>query len=260
MNQKEAAMASFNIDDVIVELIDNEHDVLASFDILCETFGRQTSDGFFLMLHPDWQTSEGQTRGAIGMKNRWKNVGKDANGNLDTIFLKATIPSSEDSGKRKMVGFTIWEQASQVSGIGKPPIEDFSQVEDLEKIYPGDPASQKYLCQLFSSLHRRRIELSKEVASSASPALMVLDLCCVYPDYQRRGIAQKLVQWGLDEAKRRGGQEAVTEASSAGKHAYVKLGFKAEGGEIEFVGDEEFKNRSPGLPPNLFMRTGRPIV
>ena len=75
----------------------------------------------------------------------------------------------------------------------------------------------------------------------------------------RGSCRQKLVGWGVEEARRRGGLECSTEASSMGRGAYMKLGFKTEGApkDIVYEVDEEFKNegRDP-LPPNLFLRTG----
>ncbi|CAI4211277.1 unnamed protein product [Parascedosporium putredinis] len=86
---------------------------------------------------------------------------------------------------------------------------------------------------------------------------LATDLNALYPDNpaeQTPGIASKLVQWGLDEAKRRGGLEAITEASSMGRHVYNRLGFQQEGPEIEYIVDEQFKDRQ--RPSNIFMRTG----
>lgn len=81
----------------------------------------------------------------------------------------------------------------------------------------------------------------------------MLDLCAVDPAFQRRGVASRLVEWGLQEAQRRGGLECLTEASVMGRLAYERLGFRPEG-EIEYKVDEEFRTRS--MPSNLYMRTG----
>lgn len=87
---------------------------------------------------------------------------------------------------------------------------------------------------------------------------MALDMCAVDPVYQRKGIARELVQWGLDEARRRGGLEAITEASSMGRHVYEKMGFQAEGPDIEYAVDSEFESRK--RPSNIFMRTHGNVV
>lgn len=75
------------------------------------------------------------------------------------------------------------------------------------------------------------------------------------PEFQRRGIAGKLVAWGLEEAERRGGLECTTEASPMGRVVYGRLGFGAEGSgeDLVYVVDDEFKDRDK--PEILFMRT-----
>ena len=86
--------------------------------------------------------------------------------------------------------------------------------------------------------------------------MFVLDLCAVHPDFQGRGIASKMVRWGLEEAQRRGVPEAVTEGSAMGRHVYMKLGFHPEGlHDIHYHLDDEFSDR-PAPPANLFLRTG----
>ncbi len=104
-----------------------------------------------------------------------------------------------------------------VDGYGDAPTNDIDKVMDVKALYPGNATEQEYLRQLLRSFHARRVEIANEIASSSSPALMILDLCAVDPTFQRLGVATKLVQWGLDEAKRRGGMEATLEASSMGK-------------------------------------------
>lgn len=240
--------------DLRIELADSAEDIERGFHCACETFGRQTADGIWIAMNPGWDTPAGYERGVKGMTERWRGVANDLDGNPTIAFVKATLPDPERDGARVTVGMAIWVQASVVEGRGLPPIEDFSLATDLNALYPDNPAEQKYLCQLDYSLHKRRIEVVKEKATSDSPAVMVLDFCVVDPAYQRRGIASKLVQWGLDEAKRRGGLEAITEASSMGRHVYNRLGFQQEGPEIEYVVDEQFKDRK--RPSNIFMRTG----
>ena len=93
---------------------------------------------------------------------------------------------------------------------------------------------KRFAAQMFRSLWKRRIAYAKEKKSANPPAIFVLDICAVDPEFQRRGIAGKLVEWGLEEAKRRGGLECTTEGSSMGRGVYVRLGFKDEGvGDIE---------------------------
>jgi GNAT superfamily N-acetyltransferase len=194
------------------------------------------------------------------MVDRWRTTKNDNEGRPNAIFLKATVPNENraeggiTTNERKIVGTAIWLQASNVAGHGDPPVEDLSKAVDLSKIYPGDAAEQKYLCQVDYALHRQRIDLVKNKVDASPPSVMVLDLCVVDPAYQGRGIARRLVQWGLDEAKSRGGLECITEASTMGRRVYEKMGFQQEGPEIEYLVDEQFADRS--RPSNIFMRTG----
>ncbi|KAH7019297.1 acetyltransferase [Ilyonectria destructans] len=242
-------MAS-NTSDLRVEIITNAEDIISSFDCTCKTFGSQTQDAIWIVMNPGWDTPEGKAKGAQRMVDRWIGVKKDNKGELNVMHVMATLPDPEREGERILVGVAIWVHASAVEGQGDVPVEDTRA--DLEALYPGNEAEQRYGCQLLESLHRRRFEVIREKATASPPTVMVLDLCVVDPAFQGKGIARKLVQWGLDEAQRRGGIEAILEGSSMGRHLYAKMGFKAEG-DVEYIVDAEFADRN--RPANLFMRT-----
>lgn len=247
-------MTSADATEVRIELITDVQDFINGFESVCNAFGHQTHDGIWAAMNPGWDTPDGQSVGAAGMIERWRNATKDRNGLPNTMFLKATIPDPQRVGERVIGGMAIWVQASVVEGYGDAPAEDFGAAVDLEALYPGKEAEQRYLRQVVQSLHKRRIQVVKEKANEPIPAVMVLDMCAVDPAFQRKGIASRLVQWGLDEAERRGGLEATTEASVMGRHVYLKLGFRQDGPEIEFELDDEFANREKP-PSNIFMRT-----
>ncbi|KAL4904454.1 hypothetical protein BDW74DRAFT_179033 [Aspergillus multicolor] len=244
---------------VTVTPITDPSDFTPFFAISASAFGSQARDGIWMAMNPGWDTPEGQERGVYRLLQRWSSITANRNFEPNTVFLKATVPNPNPdvygNGEEVIAGVAIWVQASMVEGYGDVPVDI-----DAEAIYPRDPVEQKYLLQLDRSLHRRRVEVVQEIATSDSPAVMVLDLCVVDPAFQRMGVATKLVQWGLDEAKRRGGLEAVLEAvleaSSMGRHVYRRLGFVQDGGECEYEVDEEFQGRE--MPSNIFMRTGRP--
>lgn len=244
--------------DVLIELIDNEDDIARAYDITLACFGHQTRDGIWMATNPGWDTPTGRAAGIARNVARWRSATKDKNCDFNTMFLKATVPDPKSNGQRIMAGFAIWVQLSTVDGHGDKPVEDLSQALDLEALYPDSEAERRYCVQMDASLHAQRIaavkDKSHDGAQSGRPAVMVLDLCAVNSAFQRRGIANKLVRWGLDEAERRGGLEALTEASSMGRGAYAKLGFRQEGGEIEYDVDDEFRTREK--PSNVFMRTG----
>jgi GNAT superfamily N-acetyltransferase len=241
-------------DETKVEVVTNPSDFLGVFNCTAEAFGHQTHDAIYAVLNPGWDTPEGREAGARRFEERWRTATKNKNGEPNTVFLKATVPDPEDASKERIAGMAIWHQASFVPGYGEEP----PAVEEPEASLHLSPSERKYAAQVFTSLHRRRRELTREKAETDPqlPAVFVLDMCAVDPRFQRRGIAGKLVQWGLDEARRRGGLECVTEASVMGRAVYLKKGFKMEegAGEIAYEVDEEFKGLE--RPSNVFLRTG----
>ncbi|KAI1095027.1 hypothetical protein F5B19DRAFT_396343 [Rostrohypoxylon terebratum] len=236
-----------------IEVIDQPEDIIAGFDCAANAFGKQTCDAIWIAMNPEWDKDgpDGRARAAGRMVEQWRRITYNKDGDANTIFLKATLPGKD---RRVVAGIAMWTQFSMVEGCGVQPPDDPSEPLGLEKLYPNDETEQRYLRQLFRSFMKRRGEVIREKEASQPPSLMHLELCVVDPAYQRKGIASKLVQWGLDEARRRGGLEATTEASSMGRHVYKRLGFQPEGSDLEYQVDDEFKSRE--RPPNLFMRTG----
>ncbi|EED19601.1 conserved hypothetical protein [Talaromyces stipitatus ATCC 10500] len=246
-------IAQPNVITVKVEPVTAAEDFTRFFDVTALAFGQQVNDGIWTAMNSGWDTPKGREIGIHHLINRWSSTTKDRNGNPNTIFLKATVSRQDEPGKEDIAGAAIWVQASMVEGYGDMPTTDMDQ-SVLDELLPGNLEEQNYVRQLKFGLHRRRVEVVKEIASSSSPAVIVLDLCVVDPAYQRLGIATKLVEWGVSEAKRRGGLECILEASNMGRHVYKKLGFQQEGSEFEYQVDEQFQHRD--RPSNIFMRTG----
>ena len=240
--------------DVHVEPVIKADDIARCFEIAAAAFGTQTADKNWMAFNPGWDTPEGKMEGISRMKSRWSTATVDKAGNLNTVILKATVPDP-DKGEA-IAGMAIWLQGSVVPGHGDAPEPDLAKAMDLNALYPGNAAAHKYLCQIDKALTTQRGDAVREAASLSLPAVLILDICAVDPAFQRRGIAPKLVQWGLDEAVRRGGLEVVTESTMAGRKMYSRLGFKEDGPETEYHFDGEFKDRVH--PYNIFMRTGRP--
>jgi GNAT superfamily N-acetyltransferase len=244
---------AINQDEIIVGPVETEQDIKQANYCVSEAFGRQTKDAVWLCMNPGWDTEEGQAKLADGMIKRWKSTTTNKAGQPNKIYLKATLPDSEKPGQRRVVGMAIWQQLSEVEGYGDTFTGDMTAA--LEQL---DGAEKRFADQMFKSLWKRRIAYIKEISQQQDrnpPAIFTLDLCAVDPAYQRRGVAGKLVQWGLDEAKRRGNLECTTEGSAMGRPVYRKLGFKDEGnGDIVFEVDDEFA--SWDKPPNVFLRTG----
>ncbi|KAI5917031.1 hypothetical protein F4810DRAFT_698267 [Camillea tinctor] len=235
-----------------VSVIDRAEDLVEAFDCVCAAFGRQAKDAIWMGMNPGWDTPAGAARGAARLVDRWRATTRDSQGRANTVFLKATLPGGD--GKREVVaGFAIWVQASFAEGRGDAPGKDL----DLAALYPDDEAERRYLVQAYRSLVKRRVEVVREKLAEDPPAVMVLDMCATDPAFQRKGVASALVQWGLDEARRRGIPEATTEASSMGRLVYERMGFRREGADIVYEVDEEFLPRD--RPPNVFMRTGNTL-
>ncbi|RYP76567.1 hypothetical protein DL771_001636 [Monosporascus sp. 5C6A] len=243
-------------DDVRIEVIDRAEDIVEGFNAVAEAFGRQARDTIWMSMNPGWDDASeggGRARCAARMVDRWRATTRDRDGNPNTVFLKASVPDPQQPGRRTIAGMAIWVQASFVEGRGDPPTDELL---DLDALHPGDEREQRFVAQCYRSLMKRRVAVAREKAASREepPAIFVLDMCAVDPAFQRRGIASRLVRWGLEEAReRRGAPECTTEASAMGRLAYARLGFRGRE-EVVYEVDQEFQARDK--PSNLFMRTG----
>jgi GNAT superfamily N-acetyltransferase len=239
-----------------IEVVDSPGDIAGMFACCAAAFGSQTNDPIWTGLNPDWDTSKGQERGTARMTSWWRTPNRSRQGDATTVFLKATVADGSDKSQRRVVGVGVWTQMSMVEGHGQMLEDDEAMRKRIELLYPDNNNEARFVYQMFRSLLQRRREIIKEKSTANPPAIMVLDLCAVDPAFQRIGIALKLVQWGLDEAKRRGGLEATTEASSMGRFVYTRLGFRPEGNGADIVYDVDNEFEWRRTPPNVFLRTG----
>ncbi|ATY62195.1 Acyl-N-acyltransferase [Cordyceps militaris] len=225
-----------------------------AFGPMCQAFGVQTQDTIFIGTSPGWDTPVGRQRCAARLGARFANTTTNLAGKPNTVFLLATTAADPgaSTGDRVVAGMAVWEQCSSVPGHGNVPTEGAGMAD----VYPDDPAQQQYWTAILRAMHSRRWEVARSKAAECPPAVMALDICAVDPRFQGRGIGQKLVEWGLQEAKARGDLEAVTEASVMGRRVYLKLGFEQEGGDIEYNVDASLS--SLPLPSNVFLRTRKP--
>ncbi|OCK76730.1 putative GNAT family acetyltransferase [Lepidopterella palustris CBS 459.81] len=207
---------------VLVQPVDSPDDFTQIYHCISEAFGRQIKDSIWIAMNSNWNSSEGQREGASKLLERWQSATKNKEGHPNTVILKATLPDPQDGFKLKIVGAAIWTQASFVDGYGDPPTDNPADLAALT------PTERRFASQMYRSLWKRCVSLAREKAKSDSPAMFTLDTCAVDPAFQRRGVAGKLVAWGLEEAKRRGGLECTTEASPMGRVVYKRLGFGAE--------------------------------
>ncbi|EMD90710.1 hypothetical protein COCC4DRAFT_126737 [Bipolaris maydis ATCC 48331] len=226
-----------NTNDVVISPFETEKDFKQAQHCVSEAFGRQAKDSIWMLMNPGWDTEEGQAKHAKGLMEKWQSVTTNKDGQPNAIYLKATLPDPNEPGERRVVGMAIWRQLSFVEGYGDPFSDDVSA-----SLTNFDETKRRFATQMLRSLWKRRIAYMHEVKESGRnpPAIFTLDICAVDPAYQRRGIASKLVEVGLAEAKKRGDLECTTEGSAMGRAVYQRLGFKDEGtGDIQYEVDED---------------------
>lgn len=247
----------FTKDDIRVEPITDPADFTQAFDVIAAAFGVQIEDAIWRAMNPGWDTPEGRQRGIEKQIRGWRSFGTLRDGQPSSIYAKATVADAAagHADGRRIVGVALWDQWSPVEGWGNAPHAGLPP-GGAARLHPDDEREQRFVDQVARGLYRRRHEVALAKADAEPPAVFVLDLCVTDPPYQRRGVAEALVRFGLAEARRRGGLECVTEASVMGRGLYKRLGFRAEGDgrDIEWGLDDEFKDRR--LPPNVFLRTG----
>lgn len=240
-------------DNIVVSPMETAQDIIDAYHCVAEAFGGQVQDVLWILTNPGWDTESGRVRNAQHLVERWNSTTTGKNGHPNDVYLKSTVPDPQKPGERRIAGMAIWSQFSNVDGYGTRFTGDMN-----EATHHLDEKKKRFALQMFNSLWRRRIEVMKEVslpeAGRDPPAIFTLEICAVDPAFQRRGIASKLVEWGLAEAKKRGDLECTTEGSVMGRGVYRKLGFRDEGsGDIEWDVDEEFQDWDK--PPNVFLRT-----
>ncbi|KAF3764731.1 hypothetical protein M406DRAFT_291895 [Cryphonectria parasitica EP155] len=234
---------------ITISVVQDASDFLPFFNVCARSFGDQIQDAIWTAISPGWDTETGRQANADRFVKRWQTTKPTSAGDPSTVFLKATVPDPDRPGGEHIVGVATWAQLSFAPGWGNPPSTELGGTDD---IFPDEKAA-RLARQIWASLMKPRVATVRAKEGDEVPAVFVLDLCAVDPDFQRRGIASKLVRWGLDEAARRGGLEATTEASVMGRWVYKQLGFVPVK-EIEYEVDGELLG-STVLPSNLFMRT-----
>lgn len=235
---------------VRIALVESPADFDRIFAIEAAGFAVQTADNLWMTAHPGWQDPANAPKFAQNRARRWELTTSDKHGRPNAIFLKAIV---NENGEDKIAGAAIWVQASADPSLGDVPLDYDGHYRLWKTLYPDSERDAVFVTRAMMGMQAFRRAVAQEKAGTEQPAWMVLDMCAVHPDYQGRGIAKKLVEWGLEEAKRRGGLECTTEGSIMGRRVYSKLGF-ARGPEIDYMVGEEFKDRS--LPSNMIMRNG----
>jgi GNAT superfamily N-acetyltransferase len=140
-------------------------------------------------------------------------------------LIVATLP--DETGASKIVGMAVWQRQGDDAGAQKI----ISEWQD-----PGPDAFAP-----LPSTNNRAIDPSRQtILADASPFFKhhwqgttwglprennwYLNLCCIHPGYQKRGVGQLLVRWGLALAAQENVHASVT-TSHANEHFYLRCGF-----------------------------------
>jgi GNAT superfamily N-acetyltransferase len=119
-------------------------------------------------------------------------------------YVKATLPSG------RIIGFGRWNFYTDPSAGPQNPFPTGDSMPE------GNPELRKHF---FGELNRKRIEV---MAGKKHFLMMIL---AVDPEFQRKGIGKKLLEWGLEKADAEGVQCWI-DASPAGKGLYEKMGWR----------------------------------
>ncbi|OAL03150.1 hypothetical protein IQ06DRAFT_292368 [Phaeosphaeriaceae sp. SRC1lsM3a] len=140
---------------------------------------------------------------------------------------KMIVNTITENGVEKIVGMATWQRQGDDDGAQKV----MQEWQD-----PGPDAFSP-----LASENNRAIDRSKETILSDSwpyfkhhwegitngvprPNNWYLNLCCIHPDYQKRGVGRPLVTWGLDRAREENVHASVT-TSHGNEHFYLRCGF-----------------------------------
>ena len=124
----------------------------------------------------------------------------------------------------------IWRSETLAEAIYRKVIEYKDNLEDW--IFP----SRWHNLSKQEKLKRSQEESMEKYLGSKIDETWYLKLLCVHPEFQRKGVGTKLLDWGLERARERG-QKVYLEATEFGIALYINKGFK-ELGEI-VLGDRE---------------------
>ncbi|KAJ5455595.1 uncharacterized protein N7458_003859 [Penicillium daleae] len=140
----------------------------------------------------------------------------------DQVMLKVTDPSNPDM----VVAFAKWVRPSSVSHA------DHDRRAEGPAVWP--ESSNGELCdRFFGTMGGHHKEIMKERPH------YYLEILGVHPSYQGRGLASKLLRWGLARADEEG-VETYLSSSPAGRPLYERNGFQLLDGRFSpFPGYEQ---------------------
>jgi GNAT superfamily N-acetyltransferase len=140
---------------------------------------------------------------------------------------KLIVATVNEDGTEKIVGMAVWQRQGDDAGAHKI-------MQEWQ-----DPGPNAFAA--LPSTNNRAIDPSRQtILWDASPFFKhhwqgttyglprennwYLNLCCIHPGYQKRGVGQLLVRWGLGLAAAENVHASVT-TSHANEHFYLRCGF-----------------------------------
>ncbi|KAK6954382.1 hypothetical protein Daesc_004349 [Daldinia eschscholtzii] len=143
---------------------------------------------------------------------------------LTATVIVATLEEGDEgwSGSSDIVGFCIWfREDGDEKGEKDQIIEKKQPLLSNPLVSAPNASMMARTCRLPSSSYYFCPEIKN------SPQYGIMDIA-VHPEFQGRGVARRLVEWGINKAK----EEAIPielSATPAGSKLYTKLGFKKVG-------------------------------
>jgi GNAT superfamily N-acetyltransferase len=132
-----------------------------------------------------------------------------------------------ENGAEKITGMATWQRQGDDEGA-KQAMDEWNEVDpdawekvDLSTNRAMDPSKQKLMQEAYPFFKAFWEGNTNGIPRSRN---WYLHLCAVHPDYQKQGVGQQLVMWGLDRARRENVHASVL-ASYLGDAFYLKCGF-----------------------------------
>ncbi|KAF3083149.1 hypothetical protein TWF569_006860 [Orbilia oligospora] len=158
----------------------------------------------------------------------WRYLGNEL---LDpTIWV--VVAYITDNGIEIPVGYSTWQRrgpgtAEAVKGrdnwLQKSERNLFALHESLNNFLFPNPSAYKPAIDLMAKVFEETENLVKQMPQFENH--LHLNILVVDPAYQRRGIGEALVRWGVNKSIKEG-LPCALEASRAGKRVYTKCGFE----------------------------------
>ncbi|PPJ51051.1 hypothetical protein CBER1_07535 [Cercospora berteroae] len=176
----------------------NDEDIPRLFEIACSAFAR--NEHVWDIMWPEHWTPEGRAAGAARMLETKRTT-------PSTTYLKAV-----DTETNEIVGMAKWNLWENHKVVSSDPKKEW---------YFNDEKEWRYAKGIMESFLEERNKAIEE----RNGTLVSLDILTVDPKWQRKGVGEVLVKWGIEEADKRG-VEAIVESSVFGRRLYEKNGGK----------------------------------